>query len=66
MAVGTLFVAVVLEASVTDRLRSGDWGEGIGEKDFSEKLVVEDAGDVAPPQPKKVWSLDPLGDLGCF
>jgi hypothetical protein len=66
MAVGMLFVVIVLEASVTGELRSGVWGEGIGEKDFSEKLVVEDAGDTAPPQPKNVWSLEPPGDLGCF
>jgi hypothetical protein len=40
-------------------------GDGIGEyADFSENVVVEDAGDAAPPQPKNVPSLDPPGDLG--
>lgn len=43
------------------------FGEGIGEKDLSEKVVVEDAGDAAaPPQPKKVPSLEAPGDLGGF
>lgn len=45
-----------------ERLRSAVWGEGIGEIDLSED--VEDTGDVVPPQPKKVWSLVPPGDLG--
>ena len=37
----------------------------MGEKDFSEKVVVEDAGDVFPPQPKKDPSLEVPGDFGC-
>ena len=36
----------------------------MGEKDFSENVVVEDAGDVLPPQPKNDPSLDAPGDFG--
>jgi len=48
---------------------SGVWGEGdgdgSGEYGFSEKVVVEDAGDALPPHPKNDPSLDPPGDFGC-
>lgn len=47
--------------------RSLACGEGVGrgENAFSEKVVVEEAGDDMP-QPKKDPSLDPPGDLGGF
>jgi hypothetical protein len=64
MAVGMFLVVVVLEASGRVRLYSEDWGEGMGEIDFSEKVVVEEAGDGAPPQPKKDPSLEAPGDFG--
>ncbi len=57
-------MVVVLEASGRVRLYWEDWGEGMGEIDFSEKVVVEDAGDVLPPQPKKDPSLEAPGDFG--
>lgn len=64
IAVGIGFELLVLEASARGRF-SDVWGEGIGENDFSEKDVVDEDGDVFPPQPKKEPSFDPLGDLGC-
>jgi hypothetical protein len=64
MAVGMFLAVVVLEASGRARLYSEDWGEGMGEMDFSEKVVVEEAGDVFPPQLKKDPSLEAPGDLG--
>ena len=36
----------------------------MGDIDFSEKVVVEEAGDVLPPQPKKDPSLEAPGDFG--
>lgn len=42
------------------------YGEGIGEYDFSEKVVVDELGDVVPPQLKKDPSLEAPGDLGKF
>lgn len=47
-------------------LCSDAWGDGIGEYDLSEKLVVEEAGDIAPPHPKNDPSLEAPGDLGNF
>ena len=32
---------------------------------MSENVVVEEVGDVVPPQPKNEPSLEALGDLGC-
>lgn len=66
MAEGMFRVVVVLEASGRVRLYSEDWteGEGMGEIDFSENVVVEEAGDAFPPQPKKDPSLEAPGDLG--
>lgn len=44
---------------------AGDVGEGMGEKFLSsEKVVVDEAGEVFPPHPKKEPSLDAPGDLG--
>jgi len=60
MAVG--FVRV-LEASVEMAWKFGVWGDGMGENSFSEKLDVEDAGDVLPPQPKKEPSFEAPGDF---
>jgi hypothetical protein len=43
----------------------GDEGDRAGEKVFSsEKVVVDEAGDVLPPQPKKLPSLEAPGDFG--
>ncbi len=64
MAEGRFRAVVVLEASGRVRLYWDDWGEGMGEIDFSEKVVVEDAGDVLPPQPKNEPSLEAPGDFG--
>jgi hypothetical protein len=64
MAVG-IFLLLDLEASARARLCSEDCGDGIGEKDFSEKVVIDEAGDVLPPQPKKDPSLEAPGDFGC-
>jgi hypothetical protein len=45
---------------------AGDVGDGMGEKFLSsENVVVDDAGEVFPPHPKKDPSLDAPGDLGC-
>ena len=63
IAVG-IFLVAVLEASDRVRLCSDEWGDGIGEKDLSENVVVEDTGDVLPPQPKNDPSLDAPGDFG--
>jgi hypothetical protein len=62
---GGIFV-VVFEALAEAGKRSVVCGEGVGrgEYGFSEKVVVEEAGDDAPPQPKKDPSLEPPGDLG--
>jgi len=35
----------------------------MGEYGFSEKLVVDEIGEVFPPQPKKEPSFDPPGDF---
>ncbi len=64
MAEGRFRVVVVLEASGRVRLYWEDWGEGMGEIDFSEKVVVDDAGDVLPPQPKNEPSVEAPGDFG--
>ena len=42
---------------------SGDCGEGIGEYVFSEKLVLDEIGDVLPPHPKNEPSFEPPGDF---
>ena len=63
MAVG-IFLVLDLEASVRERLCSEDCGDGMGEKDFSEKDVEGEAGDVLPPQPKKDPSFEAPGDFG--
>jgi hypothetical protein len=65
MAVGLLILeGMVLEASAEFEYGSRVCGDGIGEYDFSENDVVEDAGDVFPPQPKNDPSLEPPGDFG--
>ena len=64
MAEGKFRVVVGLEASGRVRLYWDDWGDGMGETDFSEKVVVEEAGDGLPPQPKKEPSLEAPGDFG--
>ena len=40
------------------------FGEGMGDMDLSENVVVEDAGEIFPPQPKKDPSFDVPGDFG--
>lgn len=40
------------------------FGDGMGDIDLSENVVVGDAGDVFPPQPKKEPSFDAPGDFG--
>lgn len=64
MAEGMFLADVVLEASADVRVDSLGPGEGIGENDFSENVVVED-GDEFPPQPKNDPSLLVPGDFGC-
>lgn len=64
MAAGIFLLDVVLEASTVVRVYSLGPGDGIGEKDLSENVVVEDVGEFAP-QPKNEPSLEPPGDFGC-
>jgi hypothetical protein len=64
MAEGRVRLVVVLEASGSVRLYWEDWGEGMGEIDFSENVVVDEAGDGLPPQPKKDPSFEAPGDFG--
>ena len=68
MAVGIARVMFVRDASGSGRLSLEALLDGMGEKDFSESVVVEDGGDVlpAPPQPKKEPSLEAPGDFGAF
>ena len=56
----------VLDASGSGRLSSEVLAEGMGEKDFSENVLVEEGGEVLPPQPKKEPSLEAPGDFGAF
>jgi hypothetical protein len=62
MAVG-MFRGGGLEASGNLEM-SSLYGDGMGEYEFSEKVVVEETGDVVPPHPKKEPSFDVPGDLG--
>lgn len=64
MAEGIFFEDVVLEASAVVRVNSLGPGDGMGEKDFSENVVVEDVGEF-PPQPKNEPSFEAPGDFGC-
>lgn len=61
MAEGLLLVVVVDDASVELGCRFGVCGEG--ENSFSEKLELGDEGEVFPPQPKNVPSLEAPGDF---
>lgn len=62
MACG-MFLATSREASGKDE--DSDWyGEGMGEKESSEKVVLDELGELVPFQPKKVPSLEFPGDLG--
>ena len=61
MPTGITRLAIDLEKC----FRGGDVGDGMGEKFLSsENVVVDDAGEVFPPHPKKDPSLDAPGDLG--
>jgi hypothetical protein len=64
MAEGRFREVVVLEASGRVRLYGDEWGDGMGEMDCSEKVVVGEAGDRLPPQPKKDPSFEVPGDFG--
>ncbi len=64
MADGGFLAPFDLDTSA--RLCSDVCGDGMGEYDLSEKFVVEDAGDVAPPHPKNDPSFEAPGDLGAF
>ena len=63
MALG-MFFAAVLDASGRARFCSYGCGDGRGENDLSENVVVVDTGDALPPQPKNVPSLVAPGDFG--
>jgi hypothetical protein len=68
LALGISRPAGILRMDPDDPLGSeagGDGGDGRGENALSsENVVVDEAGDVLPPQPKKDPSFDVPGDLG--